>query len=215
MPRAAACTAAAAAPLERSTLSTALALIVGLGNPGAEYHRTRHNAGADFVSALATQCKLTLKPEPRFNGLMARTTIAGCDVRLLIPQTWMNRSGQSVAPALNFFKFMPQQLLVAYDELDLPPGEVRFKSDGGHGGHNGLRDIISALGNERAFHRLRIGIGHPGSRELVTSHVLSRPAPSERRLIDLCIDEALHVLPEAVAGNWPIAMNRLNSFRAE
>lgn len=203
------------AHLERHTLTIPLALIVGLGNPGPEYHRTRHNAGADFVSALATHCNATLKPESRFHGLTARATIAGHEVRLLIPQTWMNRSGQAVAPALNFFKLEAQQLLVVYDELDLPPGEVRFKFDGGHGGHNGLRDIIAALGNNRAFHRLRIGIGHPGAREQVTAHVLSRPSPTDRRLIDLCIDEALRTLPDAVGGNWPIAMNRLNSFRVE
>lgn len=196
-------------------VSTPLALIVGLGNPGPEYHRTRHNAGADFVSALAVQQGVALQPEARFHGLTARTRIAGHDVRLLVPQTWMNRSGQAVGPALNFFKLSPEQLLVAYDELDLPPGEVRFKFDGGHGGHNGLRDIIAALGNSRAFHRLRIGIGHPGAREKVSPHVLSRPSPADRRLIDLCIEEALHVLPDAVSGNWPIAMNRLNSFRAE
>jgi len=196
-------------------VSTPLALIVGLGNPGPEYHRTRHNAGADFVSALAAQHEVALKPESRFHGLTARTRIAGHDVRLLIPQTWMNRSGQAVGPALSFFKLSPEQLLVAYDELDLPPGEVRFKFDGGHGGHNGLRDIIAALGNSRAFHRLRIGIGHPDAREKVSPHVLSRPSPADRRLIDLCIEEALHVLPDAVSGNWPIAMNRLNSFRAE
>lgn len=196
-------------------MTTPLALIVGLGNPGTEYHRTRHNAGADFVSAVATAYGATLKPEARFHGLGARVTIAGEDVRLLIPQTWMNRSGQSVGPAVNFFKLKAEQLLVAYDELDLPPGEARFKFDGGHGGHNGLRDIIAALGNDRGFHRLRIGIGHPGVKELVSPHVLSRPAPDDRRRIDRCIEEALAVLPDAVRGNWPIAMNRLNSFRAE
>jgi PTH1 family peptidyl-tRNA hydrolase len=196
-------------------VTTPLALIVGLGNPGAEYHRTRHNAGADFVSALAAGHGAALKHEARFHGLTARVQIAGQDVRLLIPQTWMNRSGQAVGPAANFYKLDPEQILVAYDELDLPPGEVRFKFDGGHGGHNGLRDIIAALGNNRGFHRLRIGIGHPGAREKVSPHVLSRPSPADRRLIDLCIEEALHVLPDAVSGNWPIAMNRLNSFRAE
>lgn len=196
-------------------MDTPLALIVGLGNPGPEYHRTRHNAGADFVSALAERHGVALRAESRFHGLTARLDIGGHDIRLLVPQTWMNRSGQSVGAMLNFFRFEPAQLLVAYDELDLPPGEVRFKFDGGHGGHNGLRDIIAALGNNRAFHRLRIGIGHPGAREQVTQHVLSRPSPADRQLIDRCIDEALDVLPDAVAGRWPIAMNRLNSFRAE
>jgi len=196
-------------------VTTPLALIVGLGNPGPEYHRTRHNAGADFVNAVAAAYGATLKPEARFHGLSARLRIGGEDLRLLVPTTWMNRSGQSVGAAVSFFKLRPEQLLVAYDELDLPPGEVRFKFDGGHGGHNGLRDIIAALGNDRAFHRLRIGIGHPGARERVSPHVLSRPAPEDRRRIDRCIDEALAVLPDAVRGDWPIAMNRLNSFRAE
>lgn len=194
---------------------TPLALIVGLGNPGAEYARTRHNAGEDFVRAIARSFGVTLKAEARFNGLTARLTIAGQDLRLLVPQTFMNRSGQSVGPMAGFFKLEPAQILVAYDELDLQPGEVRFKEGGGHGGHNGVRDIIAALGNRNDFYRLRIGIGHPGSRERVSPHVLSRPAPEDRERIDLCIEEALRALPEAVNGNWPIAMNKLNSFKVE
>ena len=192
-----------------------LALIVGLGNPGAEYARTRHNAGEDFVRAISQSFGVTLKAEPRFSGLTARLTIAGQDLRLLVPQTFMNRSGQAVGPMAGFFKLEPAQILVAYDELDLQPGEVRFKEGGGHGGHNGVRDIIAALGNRNDFYRLRIGIGHPGSRERVSPHVLSRPAPEDRERIDLCIDEALRALPEAVNGNWPIAMNKLNSFKVE
>ncbi len=192
-----------------------LALIVGLGNPGAEYARTRHNAGEDFVRAISQSFGVTLKAEPRFSGLTARLTIAGQDLRLLVPQTFMNRSGQAVGPMAGFFKLEPAQILVAYDELDLQPGEVRFKEGGGHGGHNGVRDIISALGNRNDFYRLRIGIGHPGSRERVSPHVLSRPAPEDRERIDLCIEEALRALPEAVNGNWPIAMNKLNSFKVE
>ncbi|MFZ1834610.1 MAG: aminoacyl-tRNA hydrolase, partial [Pseudomonadales bacterium] len=139
----------------------------------------------------------------------------GQEVRLLIPQTWMNRSGQAVGAMAGFFKLEVGQILLAYDELDLPPGEIRFKLGGGHGGHNGVRDVISALANNREFHRLRIGIGHPGDRERVTPHVLSKAAPDERRKIDLCIAEAIRVLPDAVRGNWPIAMNHLNSYRAE
>jgi PTH1 family peptidyl-tRNA hydrolase len=196
-------------------VTTPLALIVGLGNPGPEYARTRHNAGADFVQALALSCGATLKPESRFHGLTARTHIAGQEVRLLIPQTWMNRSGRAVAAMAGFFKFGVEEILVAYDELDLAPGEIRFKSGGGHGGHNGVRDVISALANNRDFHRLRIGIGHPGNRELVTPHVLSRASPEDRLRIELCFAEAVRALPDAVRGNWPIAMNHLNSFRAE
>ena len=196
-------------------MPTPLALIVGLGNPGAEYARTRHNAGEDFVREIARSFNATLKAEPRFNGLTARLTLAGQDIRLLIPQTFMNRSGQAVGPMAGFFKLSPAQILVAYDELDLPPGEVRFKEGGGHGGHNGVRDIIAALGNQNGFFRLRIGIGHPGSRERVSPHVLSRPSTDDRVRIDRCIDEALRALPEAVKGNWPIAMNTLNSFKVE
>jgi len=196
-------------------VTTPLALIVGLGNPGAKYAHTRHNAGTDFVAAVAAAWSTALKPESRFHGLTARVAIDGVDLRLLLPQTWMNLSGKAVGAIAGFYKLSTAQILVAYDELDLPPGEVRFKQGGGAGGHNGLRDIIAALGNDAGFYRLRIGIGHPGSRERVTPHVLSRPPAAERRLIDQCIDEALRALPDAARGNWPIAMNRLNGFRAE
>jgi PTH1 family peptidyl-tRNA hydrolase len=189
-----------------------LALVVGLGNPGTEYARTRHNAGEDFVRLLAGQHGCTLKPEARFHGLTGRITLAGVDLRLLVPLTFMNRSGQAVGAMAGFFRIPPARILVAYDELDLPPGQVRFKSGGGHGGHNGVRDIVAALGNDASFYRLRIGIGHPGDRNRVTAHVLSRPSPDDRIRIDRCIDEALHAMPDAVTGNWPIAMNRLNSF---
>lgn len=196
-------------------MPTPLALIVGLGNPGAEHARTRHNAGEDFVRELARSCGCMLKPEARFHGLTGRVAIAGVDIRLLVPLTFMNRSGQAVGPMAAFFKLQPAQILVAYDELDLPPGEARFKEGGGHGGHNGVRDIIAALGNAAGFYRLRIGIGHPGHRERVTGHVLSRPTAEDRSRIDACIDEALRALPDAARGEWPIAMNRLNSFRAD
>ena len=192
-----------------------LALVVGLGNPGAEYARTRHNAGADFVHALASLRRCTLRHEARFHGLTARLTLAGIDLRLLVPQTYMNRSGQAVAAMAGFFRVPPASILVAYDELDLPPGQARFKAGGGHGGHNGMRDILAALGNDAGVYRLRIGIGHPGDRDGVSAHVLSRPSADDRRRIDACIEEALVALPDAVAGNWPIAMNRLNSFESE
>ena len=190
-----------------------LALIVGLGNPGAEYARTRHNAGADFLSVVAAAYSASLRMEARFHGLTARASIAGEEVRLLVPQTWMNLSGKAVGAMVGFFKFTPAQILIAYDELDLPAGEARFKHGGGHGGHNGVRDIVAALGSQADFYRLRIGIGHPGHRDRVTAHVLSRPAMEDRERIDLGIAEALRALPDAVAGNWPIAMNRLNSFK--
>jgi PTH1 family peptidyl-tRNA hydrolase len=194
-------------------VSVPLALIVGLGNPGAEYARTRHNAGADFVAALADAQRVPLRLEARFHGLTARTSIAGEDVRLLVPQTWMNLSGKSVGAMATFFKLLPEQILVAYDELDLPAGEARFKHGGGHGGHNGVRDIVSALANQTGFYRLRIGISHPGHRDRVSGHVLSRPSAEDRARIDQCIDEGLRALPDAVTGQWPLAMNRLNSFK--
>jgi len=193
---------------------TAIALIVGLGNPGSEYRDTRHNAGALFVEELARQCGAALAPESRFQGLTGRTTLAGHDLRLLIPTTFMNRSGASVAAMAGFFKFAPEQLLIAHDELDIPLGTARFKQGGGPGGHNGLRDIIPALGNQQAFHRLRIGIGHPGHASRVTGYVLGKPSAAERKRMDACIVEAIAALPLLLAGDSTRAMTRLHSFNA-
>jgi PTH1 family peptidyl-tRNA hydrolase len=193
---------------------TAIKLIVGLGNPGNEYRGTRHNAGADFVEELARQCGTTLQPESKFFGLSGRATLSGHDLRLLIPTTFMNRSGQSVAAIAGFFKIAPESILVAHDELDIPPGTARFKRGGGHGGHNGLRDIIPALGNNKDFHRLRIGIGHPGHASKVTGYVLGAPSQVDRTRIDACIDEAIAALPLALDGDTTKAMTRLHSFSA-
>jgi PTH1 family peptidyl-tRNA hydrolase len=193
---------------------TAIKLIVGLGNPGNEYRGTRHNAGADFVEELARQCGTTLQPESKFFGLSGRATLSGHDLRLLIPTTFMNRSGQSVAAIAGFFKIAPESILVAHDELDIPPGTARFKQGGGHGGHNGLRDIIPALGNNKDFHRLRIGIGHPGHASKVTGYVLGAPSQVDRTRIDACIDEAIAALPLALDGDTTKAMTRLHSFSA-
>ena len=193
---------------------TAIKLIVGLGNPGSEYRGTRHNAGADFVEELARQCGVTLQPESKFFGLSGRVTLSGHDLRLLIPTTFMNRSGQSVAAIAGFFKIAPESILVAHDELDIPPGTARFKQGGGHGGHNGLRDIIPALGNNKDFHRLRIGIGHPGHASKVTGYVLGAPSQVDRTRIDACIDEAIAALPLALDGDTTKAMTRLHSFSA-
>lgn len=192
----------------------AIRLIVGLGNPGAKYEETRHNAGAHFVEAIARQNGATLQAESRFNGLTARITLDSHDVRLLIPTTFMNLSGQAVAPIANFFKITPEEILVAHDELDLPPGIARLKKGGGHGGHNGLRDIIPALGNSKEFYRLRIGIGHPGSAKQVSNYVLSKAPVEERVAADAAIDEALHVLPKIVGGDLTGAQNQLHSFTA-
>jgi PTH1 family peptidyl-tRNA hydrolase len=143
-------------------VSDAIQLIVGLGNPGAQYAGTRHNAGADFVVELARQAGAILKKDSKYHGEVAECLFSGHKLRLLVPDTFMNRSGKAVAALANFYKMTPEQMLIAHDELDIPPGSARFKFGGGHGGHNGLRDIIPALGNSRDFHRLRIGIGHPG-----------------------------------------------------
>ena len=135
-------------------MSTAIALIVGLGNPGSDYRGTRHNAGADFVEALARAGSVTLQAETKFDGLTGRIRLGDHDLRLLVPTTFMNRSGRAVAAMAAFYKIPPEQILVAHDELDIPPGQARFKRGGGHGGHNGLRDIIPSLGNSREFQRL-------------------------------------------------------------
>ena len=189
-------------------------LIVGLGNPGANYEATRHNAGAWFVEALARKAGVQMQPEKRFSGLAGRTSIAGEDVRLLIPNTFMNLSGQAVAPMARFFKIDPQQILVAHDELDMPPGVARLKQGGGHGGHNGLRDTISALGNNKDFMRLRIGIGHPGSAKQVTNYVLSKAPAEQQSAIEAAIDASLDVVPDVISGELAGAMNKLHSFKA-
>lgn len=193
---------------------TAIKLIVGLGNPGSEYRDTRHNAGADFVEELARQCGCALLPESKFSGLAGRVTLSGHDLRLLIPTTFMNRSGKSVAAIAQFFKIAPEEILVAHDELDIPPGTARFKQGGGHGGHNGLRDIVPALGNNKDFFRLRIGIGHPGHASKVTGYVLGAPSQVDRTRIDSCIDEAIAALPLLLDGDGTKAMTRLHSFSA-
>jgi PTH1 family peptidyl-tRNA hydrolase len=191
-----------------------IALIVGLGNPGDAYRGTRHNAGADFVAELARRSGVTLTPERRFLGLTGRTQLAGHDVRLLIPTTFMNRSGDAVAAMANFFKLQPPELLIAHDELDLPPGVARFKHDGGHGGHNGLRDIQRALGQRSDYYRLRLGIGHPGSADRVTPHVLGRAPATESEQLHAAMEAAADALPLLLDGDLARAMHTLHSFSA-
>ncbi len=192
----------------------AIKLIVGLGNPGSEYRGTRHNAGADFPEELARRSGATLRTESRFFGLAGQVTFSGHNLRLLIPTTFMNRSGKAVAAMATFYRIAPQQILVAHDELDIPPGSARFKRGGGHGGHNGLRDIIPALGNDNDFYRLRIGIGHPGHASRVTGYVLGAPSPEDRLRIDASISEAISALPLLLDGDETKAMTRLHSFSA-
>lgn len=189
-------------------------LIVGLGNPGSEYRGTRHNAGADFVGQLTRECGTSLLPESKFAGLAGRVNLAGHDLRLLVPTTFMNRSGQAVSAMANFFKITAEEILVAHDELDIPAGTARFKRGGGHGGHNGLRDIVPSLGNNKNFYRLRIGIGHPGHASKVTGYVLGAPSQVDRKRIDASIEEAIVALPLLLGGDEVKAMTRLHSFSA-
>lgn len=192
-------------------MDTPVELIVGLGNPGPNYERTRHNAGADLVLELAKSLHVELKHESKFFGDTARVTLDGNDVRLLIPSTFMNLSGKSVNALAKFYQIAPEAILVVHDELDKPPGEARFKKGGGHGGHNGLRDTIKCLGNNKEFARLRIGIGHPGNAKQVADYVLKKASPNDQQLILNSIDDALRALPLAVAGEWEKAMLKLHS----
>lgn len=189
-----------------------LRLIVGLGNPGPDYARTRHNAGFAFVEAVADRFGGRFNVEAKLFGEAARVDIAGRPVWLLKPATFMNLSGKSVQAAQRFWKIEPEQTLVAHDELDLPPGTARLKFDGGHGGQNGLRDIIRLQGNGR-FHRLRVGIGHPGSKDKVTPWVLGRASADEAVVVARAIDDALDALPLAVEGNFMDAMTRLHTAK--
>lgn len=193
---------------------TAVQLIVGLGNPGPEYEQTRHNAGAFFVERLADKQGISLSAERKFFGLTGRFSHQGRDVRLLIPTTFMNRSGQAVAALAGFYRIPLEAILVAHDELDMPPGVAKLKKGGGHGGHNGLRDIIAQLGNQNDFHRLRLGIGHPGQASQVSGFVLGRAPQTERTLLENSIEAALSVLPEMLDGHWSRAMQQLHSQKA-
>ena len=189
-----------------------IVMVVGLGNPGADYEHTRHNAGALFVEALAREAGQTLRPEKKYHGLYSRIQWQGLDLHLLNPTTFMNRSGLSIKALADFFKIAPEQILVAHDELDLPPGTAKLKKGGGHGGHNGLRDTIAHLGT-KDFQRLRIGIGHPGDSRQVTGYVLGRLGKQETEQLNAVIGEILRVLPDAASGKLPAAMNRLHSFK--
>lgn len=190
-------------------------LIVGLANPGAEYAQTRHNAGAWYVQELARICNVQLVADSKYFGLTARAILHHRDVRLLIPTTYMNLSGKSVSALANFFRILPEEILVAHDELDMPPGVAKFKLGGGHGGHNGLKDIISSLGNDKGFHRLRIGIGHPGDKNKVSGYVLGKAPATEQALIEAAIDEAVRATEVLYKEDMVKAMHRLHSFKAQ
>jgi PTH1 family peptidyl-tRNA hydrolase len=187
-----------------------LKVIVGLGNPGPKYTETRHNAGFWFIEEVARKYSATFRPDKKFHGEVAKISLEGKDIWLLKPDTFMNRSGLAVQSLLSFYRITAEQLLVAHDEIDLPPGTAKLKTGGGHGGHNGLRDIISQLGTND-FHRLRIGVGHPGSKEQVVDYVLHNASRDDRILIDRDIDDAVSVMPELASGALEQAMQKLHS----
>ncbi|MFC2506884.1 MAG: aminoacyl-tRNA hydrolase [Kingella sp. (in: b-proteobacteria)] len=181
-------------------------MIVGLGNIGAEYEHTRHNAGFWFVDELAWQMKAVFKNEKKFFGDVARVD----NLWLLKPDTYMNLSGKSVSALAQFYKIQPEEILVIHDELDIPCGQIRFKLGGGNGGHNGLKDIQAKLGTPN-FYRLRLGIGHPGDRNLVVGFVLNKPPAAERQLIDDAIAKSLRAIPDILAGKKDEAVRFLHS----
>ena len=186
-------------------------LIVGLGNPGSGYEKTRHNAGFWCVDKLAAQHKASFKEERRFHGFVTTINHGGHRCYLLKPNTYMNRSGQSVHALVKFYKISMEHVLVVHDELDLEPGLARLKEGGGHGGHNGLRDIITTCAGNRDFMRVRIGIGHPGEKNKVVQYVLNRPNSDELQLITQTIDAVCDVMPDVLDGEFDQVMNNLHS----
>ena len=191
-------------------MSAHVDIIVGLGNPGAEYANTRHNAGFWFVDEVARKFGGVFKSEKKFNGELARSVIHGRDVLLLKPTTFMNLSGQALQSLMNFYKVAIENVLVVHDDLDLPVGTIRLKQGGGHGGHNGLRDIIARCGGNN-FQRLRIGIGHPGEKSKVTGHVLKKASDEDTRAMEDGISRAIGELDLIINGDSQKAMHKLHS----
>ena len=185
-------------------------LIVGLGNPGRQYEKTRHNAGFLFLDKLAIQCGAIWLKEARFQGYVAEGFLAANKLLLLKPETFMNRSGYSVGGVARYYKLLPEEILVVHDELDFDVGVVRLKKEGGHAGHNGLRDIIAQLGS-RDFYRLRVGIGRPAPGKVVADYVLSEPSKSDWLAINAGFDGVMGYMPDIVAGNVAAVMNKINS----
>ncbi|MDO8953674.1 MAG: aminoacyl-tRNA hydrolase [Gammaproteobacteria bacterium] len=186
-------------------------LIVGLANPGVEYARTRHNAGAWFVETICAEFKSSLQHEAKFHGVVGKFECNGNSCRVLIPSTYMNLSGLSVVSLALFYKILPEQILIVHDELDLPAGDARLKLGGGHGGHNGLRDIIAHL-NTQDFYRLRLGIGHPGHKDRVADYVLHAPSKEDEMLIHHAIADSMRVLPNLMEGKMQQAMTKLHTL---
>ena len=189
-------------------------LIIGLGNPGSKYAETRHNAGFWFLDRLADKAGVTFKAQPRLHSETVRTTLFGYDCILAKPTTFMNHSGQAVRAVMDYYKTDPLKLLIAYDELALPPGVARLKQGGGNGGHNGMRDIFRHTVNHE-FLRLRIGIGHPGNRDAVTGYVLSRATALQEQLIRGSVSDAVDVLTQVFDGNVAGAMKELHTVKED
>ena len=192
-------------------MSDLIQLIVGLGNPGSKYEATRHNAGFWFVDQAARAHRGIFRADARFQGEVCKILIGGAECWLLKPSTFMNHSGRSVSALAGYYKIKPENILVAHDELDLPAGTVRLKKGGGHGGHNGLRDIIAALGGNQ-FWRLRMGIDHPGNRDQVVDYVLSKPSKEDAAAIIQGAESALGYLERICAGGQEAVMNGLHSL---
>lgn len=187
-------------------------LFVGLGNPGLQYEATRHNAGFWWIDALSRELKAPLTPDRAYHGLVARTNVQGHTLWLLEPQTFMNLSGRSVAALARFYKIAPEEILVAHDELDLPPGEAKLKFGGGHAGHNGLRDIHAQLGSAN-YWRLRLGVGHPGVRSEVVGWVLKKPPADQLIAIEQALDRSLKALPALIEGDMDKARLLIHTSR--
>lgn len=187
-------------------------LFVGLGNPGPDYEATRHNAGFWWMNAMARQCGVTLSHEKGFQALVARASVAGVNLWLLTPQTFMNLSGRSVAAVANFYKISASEILVVHDELDIEPGEAKLKFGGSHAGHNGLRDIHAQLGTDQ-YWRLRLGIGHPGDKSEVIHWVLKKPSPDHRIAIDQAIDRSIKALPDLIGGHMQDATKQIHTSK--
>ncbi len=185
-------------------------LIIGLRNPGTAYEQTRHNAGSWFLERVQKQFGRDFKVDKKHHAQISECEVEGLSFITMMPMGFMNQSGRSTQSLANFYKLSPEQILVAHDELDLEPGRVKLKIGGGHGGHNGLRDIISQLGSSD-FNRLRIGIGHPGHKDLVTPYVLNQPSVSDKRLIYDAIERSVHSVPLIVKGDMAKAMTLINS----
>lgn len=187
----------------------AIKLIVGLRNPGSAYTHTRHNAGGWFVETLAARYKAAFKIDKKLHSELTNLDINNVQCKAILPLSFMNHSGLAVYTVCQFYRIEPHEIVVVHDELDLPVGRIKLKTGGGHGGHNGLRDIINQLGST-AFHRLRVGIAHPGHKELVLDYVLGKPSQHDRQLIEEAIDRGIQVMPTILSDRIEIAMSQLN-----